>query len=407
MRSYPVRHLSTEPKGAMSSEQESSEQDTGHRLRGEINALATHMRSLAQDNMRLRKDVETLKTALDQAQRQLMRERLLDQIANHIRQSLDLDDILSAAVSDVRHFLNTDRVLIYRFKDDWNGVVTVESASPEVSPILFSTFEEPCFRKGYIERYRSGRVRTIDDIYTEDLQTCYRELLQRYQVRSILVVPVLIKSNSMLWGLLIAHQCTGPRQWDEIESKLLLQLSTQMGIAIHQSELHAELRQLAVTDGLTQLANRRRFDDYLRDMWHQHQRKRTPISLVLADVDFFKRYNDRYGHLAGDDCLAAVGRVLSHTVRRSADLVARYGGEEFAVVLPQTDQGEALIIARRIGREIERLQLDHQGSPFGIVTVSLGVASLPGSSEEPPGALVFAADQALYRAKAKGRNCVC
>ncbi|MGB3615674.1 MAG: sensor domain-containing diguanylate cyclase [Elainellaceae cyanobacterium] len=359
---------------------------------------------LSEENVKLRREVGALKAALENAQRCLIQERLLDRIASHIRQSLDLDRILETAVSDVRHFLNADRVLIYRFKDDLNGVVAVESTSDDVSPILYTTFEEPCFRNRYVSRYQSGRVRVVHDVDAENLQDCYREMLKRYQVRANLVVPILIKSDDMLWGLLIAHHCQETRQWDSLEVKLLQQLSIQLGIAIHQSELHAKLQQLAVTDELTQLANRRRFDDYLREIWQQQQQE--PIALILADIDFFKRYNDFYGHPGGDTCLATVGQALSSAVQRSTGLVARYGGEEFAVVLPRTNGAEALTLSEEIRREIERLHLEHQESPFGIVTVSFGVTSRINTVDSSLSELISAADRALYQSKANGRNCI-
>lgn len=368
-----------------------------------IQQLEQEISSLRRENQQLRQDLETLQESLRNLKVQMLRERLIDEIANHVRQSLDLDDILQTAVLEVRRFLNVDRVIIYRFKDDWSGVVTIESIAPGASPILYSTFEEPCFREGYVERYQAGRVRAIDDIDTEDLQDCYRALLQDYQVRANLVVPILQGDNT-LWGLLIAHHCRAPRHWDELDIRLLRHLSTQLGIAIKQSELYARLRRLASTDELTQLANRRRFDTYLRDVWQQHQRQQTSIAVVLADIDFFKRYNDFYGHPAGDACLETVGRTLAKVAKRAIDLVARYGGEEFAVILPDTDRSGALEVATEMQSAIATLDLKHPESPFAQVTLSCGVAAHIPQIDDSPDNLIKRADQALYQAKAAGRN---
>jgi diguanylate cyclase (GGDEF)-like protein/PAS domain S-box-containing protein len=161
---------------------------------------------------------------------------------------------------------------------------------------------------------------------------------------------------------------------------------------------------LASVDGLTGMANRRRFDEILEQEWLRAQRDQTPLSLLMIDVDHFKLYNDSYGHLAGDDCLRHVAQVMREFINRPADLPARYGGEEFAVILPDTDRQGALEIAGRMRLAIEHLGIPHADSPWGIVTFSTGVATLfPGQGEEHS-FLVHAADGALYRAKRSGRN---
>lgn len=166
------------------------------------------------------------------------------------------------------------------------------------------------------------------------------------------------------------------------------------------------LQELAHTDKLTGLANRRRFDEMLEHELHRAQRAGTPLALVLLDVDFFKKYNDRYGHLAGDACLQAVARVLASRVNRNRDLPARYGGEEFAVVLPNTDLDGAMAVAERLRHDIEGLQLPHQDSPCGVVTASLGVAALTSELDavQDAAGLVTRADRHLYQAKHAGRN---
>jgi diguanylate cyclase (GGDEF)-like protein len=170
-------------------------------------------------------------------------------------------------------------------------------------------------------------------------------------------------------------------------------------------ESNSKLGTLSATDGLTGIANRRRFDEVLASEWAQARRSRVPLALALLDVDFFKPYNDRYGHQTGDDCLRAIAQVLAAHARRADDLVARYGGEEFALIAPAVDEAGALAVAQSICRELQRLGRDHALSPFGVVTASIGVAVLvPGDGEEGHEALVRQADQALYQAKARGRN---
>jgi two-component system, chemotaxis family, response regulator WspR len=173
----------------------------------------------------------------------------------------------------------------------------------------------------------------------------------------------------------------------------------------HQLEVkNAELSRLSTTDGLTSLANRRRFDDVLESECRRARRDGIPLALIMTDVDFFKKYNDAYGHQGGDDCLRRVANVLAQGARRPGDLAARYGGEEFALVLPNTSLEGALIVAEGVRRGVAALNLLHSGSNVAPhVTLSLGVA-VSQSAEDSPDALIERADAALYEAKRGGRN---
>jgi diguanylate cyclase (GGDEF)-like protein/PAS domain S-box-containing protein len=166
-----------------------------------------------------------------------------------------------------------------------------------------------------------------------------------------------------------------------------------------------ELARLSTTDALTRLANRRRFDEVLQAEWLKLRRERQPLSLVMADVDFFKRYNDTYGHQPGDLCLSAVAQAIRSQLKRPADVAARYGGEEFAAILPNTDPEGARHVAESVRGEVERLGLPHAASSAADhVTISVGVASLVPQGGVPPEELIRRADAALYRAKKEGRN---
>jgi two-component system chemotaxis family response regulator WspR len=170
---------------------------------------------------------------------------------------------------------------------------------------------------------------------------------------------------------------------------------------------NAELQRLSSLDGLTGVANRRQFDETLQREWQRATRTGTPISLVFADIDFFKRYNDHYGHQAGDDCLKQVARALQQTVHRPADLVSRYGGEEFVIVLPETDAQGALAVAEKVLSNMAGLNIPHAASSIADrLTVSIGVATRCPTEGESAEKLIGAADQALYRAKERGRNCI-
>jgi diguanylate cyclase (GGDEF)-like protein len=166
------------------------------------------------------------------------------------------------------------------------------------------------------------------------------------------------------------------------------------------------LQALSYKDGLTGVANRRDFDRILAQEWNRAQRAGTALALVMIDVDLFKHYNDKYGHLAGDGCLQLLASALVRAARRAGEVVARYGGEEFVVLAPDTSGNDASETARRIQKEIWSLAIAHAGTSSGIVTVSLGVASLVPSKQHVPEDLVRQADTALYRAKQSGRNCL-
>jgi diguanylate cyclase (GGDEF)-like protein len=168
-----------------------------------------------------------------------------------------------------------------------------------------------------------------------------------------------------------------------------------------------ELERLAFADGLTQVANRRRFDHCLDQEWGRLRCIQAPLSLLLCDVDYFKQYNDSYGHQAGDDCLCQIASLLQMAVKRPDDLVARYGGEEFAVILPNTPITGALKVAQEIQARMNQLQIVHQSSLIADrITLSIGVTTLTPQRGSSPDQMLAMADQALYQAKSQGRNCV-
>jgi diguanylate cyclase (GGDEF)-like protein len=171
-----------------------------------------------------------------------------------------------------------------------------------------------------------------------------------------------------------------------------------------QRNAQAALEKLASHDGLTGVANRRAFDERLEAEWRRAVRQSQTLSLLMIDIDYFKRYNDTYGHQAGDGCLRQVASALARMASRPGDLVARYGGEEFAVILTGTHVEGANAVARRILEGVAELALAHVGGEGGRVTLSIGVATLLPSSGQAPGNLIAAADAALYKAKKSGRN---
>jgi diguanylate cyclase (GGDEF)-like protein len=174
-----------------------------------------------------------------------------------------------------------------------------------------------------------------------------------------------------------------------------------------QQKVELELQELAKTDTLTQIANRRHFDELFAREWLRQARANRPMALLVVDIDYFKRYNDKLGHPQGDLCLVRVARGIQEGIFRPGDFVTRYGGEEFAVILTETDLDGALLVAERIREAVENLQIEHPASLVSRwITASVGVSATVPTRHGDPAILLQAADQALYEAKSAGRNCI-
>lgn len=385
----------------------------------------------------------------------LRQQALMKKMLDRIRQSLDLKEILSNTVAEVRQFLKTDRVLIYRCENHKSGeimVESIESSQDQLFPIQFAGGIDFFQLHSFFAPLAS--VQAIEDV--KDAPQKDICALAEYQIRSLLTLAIWRSSvveesldttaylahkiddntdidfnnssiltddhqltskeaiRDRLWGMLVAHNCYTPRQWQDWEIEFLQQLTIQVTIAIQQSELYRKLQdanqkleKLAILDGLTGVANRRYFDCVLNNEWQRLAREQKPLSLILSDIDYFKLYNDTYGHPAGDRCLQAVAKVLKTAIRRPADLVARYGGEEFAVILPDTDAQGALFVANKIRHKLAELKFAHQKSGIGkYLTLSIGVVTQTPQYNVSPHTLIDKTDNLLYQAKRKGRDCI-
>lgn len=175
----------------------------------------------------------------------------------------------------------------------------------------------------------------------------------------------------------------------------------------HLVELQKELEALSYRDGLTNVANRRMFDSALEVEWTNALNNRAPLSLIMLDIDYFKQYNDHYGHIRGDECLKKVAAVLSKAATRSRDFFARYGGEEFVLILPEADAKAALQVAQRCRKLVLDEAIPHETSQVAeVVTVSLGVSTIIPSGQDQRIDFMETVDQRLYKAKQLGRNCI-
>jgi len=220
--------------------------------------------------------------------------------------------------------------------------------------------------------------------------------------------PSSLKSREELLeeNLLLYKEVLVSREAASITANLVVEQFARME-EINQSLERAndELRKVSSLDGLTGVPNRRFHDEMLGREWRRCRRNRQPLSVIMVDIDYFKLFNDYYGHLVGDRCLKQVAETLQSVIRRSTDLVARYGGEEFVAVLPDTDEKGAVNVARRMKSNVEALGLSHAASRItDHVTISIGAVSAVPTNEFTADLLVFAADKALYEAKENGRN---
>lgn len=272
---------------------------------------------------------------------------------------------------------------------------------------------------------KTGKAEIVNDIFLDS-----RESEANQTICSLICIPLTIH-NKVIGVVNVSH--SKPMNYTAEDLKLLTVLTSQTAAAIQAAQYYDKLKdqsyileqkvaertrdleqakekleKLATTDQLTQLANRRKFDQYLEYEWQRATREKISISLILCDVDYFKLYNDCYGHLCGDRCLQKVASVLKKTVKRSADLVARYGGEEFAIVLSNTHIEGAQKVAEDIRLEVEKRKFPHKVlSTNQYVTVSLGISTTIPTPQSSPKTLIKAADKALYQAKDSGRNRCC
>lgn len=250
----------------------------------------------------------------------------------------------------------------------------------------------------------NARTRYIPVIFVTAISNEQKCIFKGYEVGAVdylfkPIEPVILQSKVRVF-----IELYNQKKLVEEQSKLL-QLKVQ-----ELTELRADnyrLEHLSFCDGLTGIANRRQFDQYLEISFKNSKRSGRALSLVMADIDYFKAYNDNYGHLKGDECLIKVAETMVSSVNRPLDLVARFGGEEFAVILSETDKDGAILIAENIRRNIEALALTHEYSSVSpYITISLGITTIIPKQSASMEEFIDKADKALYKAKSNGRNTV-
>jgi len=325
-------------------------------------------------------------------QEQAAREVAINRIASAIRSSLSLPSVLQTTVDEVGRALGVQLSGLH---------VEGENDEPPVMKCYF--------RDG--DPSAEDRESLVNDLYAYHAQLARR--LKHYvldeqrgtsaqtedDTRPTAVVPLLYQARSM--GVLLVCSDDPHRIWQENELLLLRTVADQVAVAVNHARLFTQMQQLALTDGLTGCVNRRSFEMQLERDLRLATRMRQPVSLIMLDIDHFKRVNDTYGHDAGDAALRFLADVLRDELR-GVDTAARYGGEEFAVILPQASLDGALIVAERLRSRLETTEVPG----IGHITGSFGVATFPLNANSRD-QLVGAADHALYEAKHGGRNRIC
>ena len=351
-------------------------------------------------------------------------------LTGSLPQTFTLREILQTTVQGIAQFLQADRVLIAQMIPSGEMVVIEECRQRPWKTLLHCHISQ-FFTFADLEAWQQGKIEAIADLSQGNEQASTMMALDSlFDVKAKVIVPIRqrnpevhpmtnfnhfgdrTKTSQRLWGLILVHQCSGPRQWSSSELGFLSLLSTQLIISIqqehfyqHLNHINQRLEEIAFQDRLTQIPNRHYFEHYYDQEWRRMAREKQPLSIILCDVDFFKVYNDTFGHLQGDRCLQEVANTLKYTLHRPGDMVARYGGEEFVIILPNTHPSGALHVAQQMRSAVKRLRLPSATQKVSeYVTISLGVAGIIPSQEMSPKELLNEADQALYEAKKNGRD---
>jgi diguanylate cyclase (GGDEF)-like protein/PAS domain S-box-containing protein len=340
-------------------------------------------------------------------------EQLIASIQEQIRQSFTLTEILQTIVVELRDFMQADRVIIKRFLSEGNSFPVVESVAPSLPSIIKFSFQYPSvLEKKYLRQYQEGNFLSIPDIRYAGLDLRIIQSLMFFNIKARLVIPILqntaeseIAISNHLWGLLILHQCSAPRQWEKAEIDLLKLIAIQIAIAIQQSESNQrwpnaqeKLQKIAKLNPLNLIVNRHHFDEYLRSEWQRALQEKAFLCVLIWEIDFFKEYNDNYGKPASDSCLKQIATTIRSAVNRTGALIASYSAGTFAAILPNTQVESAALIVEEIRFRIKALEIPHNYAKTSqFVTMSYGIFSTIPNGQSSPAQLVSEAEKSLVK----------
>ncbi len=329
-----------------------------------------------------------------------------------------LNSILKLVTKEIKKYTNTTTVLLFTF-------------NPQINEL------ELCLNPENKVEFSSGlkTIRIINnDVFTSkkaeiinNLKLDRRYMAGENGALSLIAAPLMVYDRVIGIINLVSEKTAA---YNVEDLKLLNSLTSQTAAAIQTAlfsqynqdyfyiledslvkwtfaleQANKQLQKLALVDELTQIINRRGFEQYFDREYRRMKRDKKPLSLIIADVDYFKNYNDRYGHKAGDLCLKQIAQTIKSSLKRAGDLVCRYGGEEFAIILPDTDSYGAVHLAETIREQIQQLNIIHESSSVSsLITLSLGIATTMATTASQPDIMLKAADNALYQAKQQGRD---
>jgi diguanylate cyclase (GGDEF)-like protein len=365
---------------------------------------AREVNELKQDIKRLREEIERAEESLEKYKSHEPRlteteyEKQFYQLSNKLRGCMNVQELFPLAAREIGQTNRVSRCLLIQLLSSGDRVEVFEYHHPHTEPAanLFNTDEGIAFTKAAMA---SQAPQQLFDPDTEFGGIYNSDFLRKLGLKSGLILPIVTRNTTI--GIIFLNQCTVSQEWGIGDTARLGTLADLVAVSIENALLHAKIEKLSVTDGLTGIANRRKFDEKFQEEFERAKRYQEPLSLLVFDLDYLKKINDTYGHPAGDEAIKAIGLVLDQS-SRSIDLAARFGGEEFCLLLPNTDLELASQIAERIREKINKIQVEGPGN----ISVSVGVAAFTGNETDPQ-QLFQKADQAMYKAKQSGRNQVC
>lgn len=327
----------------------------------------------------------------------LEEEKFLSEITQTTSTTIDTNTIIEQCTSHVMKALNADVAVGMLMDADKKNFTIISSINFNYKLVKMNLNTYPALVP-FIEALKPS-------ITTANTFTPFAELYDQNASRHMMVLPIAVEQNLLALILLGWQHFMSPERLNRISFAFLM--SQQIALGLEKAHLYNHIKSMALSDSLTGLANRRNFDMFLTTELKRAASLKRPLSLIMLDIDRFKRYNDSYGHLTGDKLLSQIGQILQHNVRM-IDLPARYGGEEFSIILPECSSNEAKFIGEKLRQIIEAGDFpDDIGTSTAKITASLGVATYdPAVSAAPPSAekIIELADKALYQAKNQGRN---
>ncbi|MBY0358007.1 MAG: diguanylate cyclase [Candidatus Obscuribacterales bacterium] len=362
------------------------------RLRSRYDDLEEQNSSLVEQTRKL---IQDLKVKDGLRYRNIEQEKLIYEISSAVRSSVEIEQVLQNAAHNVGEKCFLSRCIILRPSSIDNELYVYEyhNSTTGASRELFFSELGQRFLDVALSKSAPCDLAHVENDPEGDFDS---KFLKQFGFLSALLIPLIMRGRTM--GCMIIQDCSTARPWNIEDMTFFGSIADQLSVAVENADLHEEKKSQAVTDSLTGLANRRKFNDVFQKEFERAKRYAEPLTLVVIDMDFLKVINDKFGHTAGDNAIKSVADVLANS-SRSIDLSARYGGEEFCLLLPNTKLEESTIIADRIRKRICETTVPLAGK----VSASLGIANFPLHAQDADD-LFQKADQALYAAKEGGRN---